>query len=340
MREEPGSLIFNVIYVRNTVEKLLPFVLSLADYSEFRFRLVSNGCKDEEEALLARCAARHSQLEYVSLNTSRVLLHGDALQQLFCTTDQEFFALIDSDIFARGRFFQDLAHQLDTHDACFSGLPYWHRPSDLCMPVEFDIMGGRYVYDHKGLCLGVSYCAIYRRRALAEVIQQHQLTFIRRTWSQVPVAFQAILRELELKKVLYDTGKLLNIALAYHQRSSALIRDSSLVHIGAISIRSTVRHRPQTRLRAWTKRVLPDAMVDWIRKSLLVDRRVSSAERIDMLQLAERRRLADEYLTWLLEDGGPLEGGPIADLAPQHKQELIRIGVALLDVKACYPALP
>ena len=48
---------FNVIYVPGTVRTLFDFARSLADFSDFHFRLVSNACSDDEEAFLAERAA-------------------------------------------------------------------------------------------------------------------------------------------------------------------------------------------------------------------------------------------------------------------------------------------
>ena len=91
-------------------------------------------------AFLAEKASRFPRLEFASLETKTILLHGEALQRLFRSDSADYFACIDSDIFARGPFLTDAQSLLAEHAALSTGLVAWMAPEESVMPRHFVFM--------------------------------------------------------------------------------------------------------------------------------------------------------------------------------------------------------
>ena len=204
---------FNVIYVPGTARALFDFARSLAEHSAYRFRLVSNACTADEEAFLAGepqpslgSSSARSRPRRCSLTARRCSGSSEV-------SARDTFACMDSDIFARGAFLTDAESLLGHHVALFSGLPMWQAPEERVMPGHFAFMSGRFSETDDGRCLGVSYCAIYRRAELETVMDRTGVTFHRRTWSELSREQRSLLAEMKLEKRSYDTVKLVNVML-------------------------------------------------------------------------------------------------------------------------------
>ena len=180
------TLIFNIIYVRGTVQPLLPMLSTLLAHSTCQYRMVSNACLPEEEALLQRYAAVEPQLHFYSLNTQKIASHHEAMHELLRLDDGPYFAMMDSDIFATAPFEEELLQALEQHKAVFTGLPIWHEHSDGVMPADFRIMGGRFYKAHNDMMLGMTYCAIYHKAPLQTFIQEQGINLASYTWSELP----------------------------------------------------------------------------------------------------------------------------------------------------------
>ena len=226
---------FDVIYLPGTVPTLFAFVRSLVDHSPYRFRLVSNACTPREEAFLAEQAARHPGLEFASLETQTILRHGEALQRLFRSEGADYFACIDSDIFARGPFLDRGAIVAGRARGLFTGLVAWMAPEESVMPARFVFMSGRFSHMDDGRCLGVSYCAIYRRAEVERVMGRTGVTFHARTWSELSPDHRALLSKMKVVMRRYDTIKLLNLMLGDSGSSLVVCPEPNLVHVGALS---------------------------------------------------------------------------------------------------------
>lgn len=319
---------FNVIYVPGTVRTLLDFVRSLAAHSPYRFRLVSNACSAEEETFLAEQAARHPQLDFVSLESKTILLHGEALQRLFRSQSAEYFACIDSDIFAHGPFLTEAQSLLAAHVAIFSGLPVWLAPEERVMPHDFVFMSGRFSETDDGRCLGVSYCAMYRRTELETVMGRTGVTFHSRHWSELSVELRGLLAQMQLQKRRYDTIKLVNLMLRQSGFSLLLCPEPNLVHVGALSSAAVRPSRVMDRIAGRIDEIYQSSWPGPVPRRRAVERRTTRA-------IFRRRRLVEDYVQHLLT-GGPVEGGPVALLPASVRQQLVEMGCELLALRRRY----
>jgi hypothetical protein len=316
---------FNIIYVPGTARALFDFARSLAEHSMYRFRLVSNACTAEEEAFLERNASTQPRLEFRSLEAKTVLPHGEALQRLFESESAGTFACMDSDIFARGAFLTDAQSLLSRHVALFSGLPSWQAPEERVMPRHFAFMSGRFSETDDGRCLGVSYCAMYRRAEIETVMDRTGVTFHRRKWSELSREQRSLLAEMKLEKRSYDTIKLVNLMLVQSSLSLGMCPDRNLVHVGALSnvaLRpSGIVGRIRARLREIVESNWPSAPP-----------RRSAFERETALRAFGRRRLVEDYFQHLLAGGSP-DGGPALLFRDDVRLQLIEMGRDFLALR-------
>ena len=68
-----AELQFNVIYTPGTVRYLTPFIASLLRWSDCRYRLVANGCSDDEVKLLSAVADLDDRLELLVMPEKRMV---------------------------------------------------------------------------------------------------------------------------------------------------------------------------------------------------------------------------------------------------------------------------
>lgn len=319
---------FSVIYVPGTVHTLFDFARSLAEHSPYRFRLVSNACTPEEEALLAERCSRQRRLEFASLESKSVLLHGEALQRLFKRESADYFAFIDSDIFARGPFLTEARSLLDLHAALFSGLPTWLAPEEHVMPAHFVSMGGRFSQTDEGRCLGVSYCAVYRRAELETVMGRTGVTFHSRRWWELSAEQRALLETMKLAKRKYDTAKLVNLMLGQSGFSLLMCPERNLVHLGGLS---NVVMRPSRLTGRIIGRIREIVQLNWPGP---VPRR-RAFERKTTLNVFKRRRLVEDYFQHLLA-GGAVDGGSARLFPASGRQQLVEIGREVVTLRRRY----
>lgn len=319
---------FNVLYVPGTVHPLFDFVRSLVEHSPYRFRLVSHACSAAEEAFLAEQALRHPRLEFASLETKTILLHGEALQRLFRKDSADYFACIDSDVFARGPFLTEAQSLLTEHVALFSGLPIWQAPDERVMPGHFVFMSGRFSQTDDGLCLGVSYCALYRRAELERVMGRSGVTFHSRQWSELSPEQRALLAKMKLEKRRYDTIKLVNLMLVQSGFSLVVCPERNLMHVGALS---SVSVRPSRVTGRIVGRIREIVQSNW---PGAVPRR-GAFERETTRNVFRRRRLVEAYFQHLLA-GGPPDGGPAPLFPASVRQQLVEMGREILALRRRY----
>lgn len=240
-----SELTFHITYVPGTVRHLRLFLLSLLQHSRScRFRLVSNGCSSAENAMLERLCEYDERLELVGVSRRRPLPHGQVLTLLQQRETSETFAFMDSDIFATGDFLSPILERAGRLDAFFSCPALWSTPEYETMGPEFQCLSGAYHQLDDGLCVGNSYFAIYDNECLRDCIRETGVTFNLYTWDQVPAGIRQILSRQGRRKVLYDTGKLLNVLLADRGHHSEFTRLPTLEHVGGIS-GSTLSEQPR-----------------------------------------------------------------------------------------------
>lgn len=320
---------FNVIYVPRTVRFLTPFVRSLVANSTYRFRLVANACSAAEEALLADEALRHANVEVSSLETPRVLSHGEALQRCFANESDDYFACVDSDIFARAPFLSGAQTLLADCAGVFCGRPCWLTEADTVMPDGFAFMSGRFSTTQSGQCLGTSYCMIYRRPELETVMARTGVTFHARSWFDLSSEQRASLSEMELAKRRYDTGKLVNLMLGRDGFSLAMSSEPNLVHVGALSSDAM---RPPDLVGRVARRIRES--IDEYRPAPVARR--GALERATAASMFARRQLVEAYVRHLLA-GGRVDDGLVLSFPLPVRQQMREMGAALLAVRDQIP---
>lgn len=298
------SLTFNIVYIRNTVELLLPLLKSLLENSECEFRLVSNNCSEEEQELLKSFVDTHPRTCFYSLKTSNTLLHHEVLHQLLELETAPYFAFMDSDIIATSNFDTKLLNALGSNDAVFSGLPIWHEIHEKKMPQNFKIMGGRFYQSHNDFLLGLSYIAIYQTDSLKNFINKFGIGFEKLYWRQIPENHQNTLAQSGLRKHLYDTAKVLNILWQNEGAKMTFIDMPELIHLGGVS-GSDNQENWFGKVRHDLNRVIPSFASSSIKSLLRVSDGISIRERIDIEKLVKKRRISGQIARQLLKGQTP-----------------------------------
>jgi len=278
----------NIIFVRGSVRTCLPFLRSLIHVTNLRLRLVANGCKPDEELLLERACEESERLEFHSLHSERTIEHGKALDQLLAIETSELFTFMDSDIFATAPVLMTDIEPLPGEVASSACLPVWHTEKDLCMPVSFQIMGGRYTSSATGHFLGCTYLASYRSDVLREVMAAWNLSFCRYRFKDLPADIRRKLDRMGLRKQLYDTAKVINIMLQHEGHKMSFRNVRGLLHVGGISAEAA-RPVDRTGLKRAIKSMLPLQLRNWINRRRLG---YDQIEARDMANLFDRRSRA------------------------------------------------
>ena len=254
------ELRFNIVYVPGSVRYLRLFALSLLDCADCSFRLVSNGCGPEEMRLLREFCGRNPRLEFLALPYARTVSHYRVLSYLQSQERSAYFCFMDSDVFATGEFLSELVDYLEQHVGVFSCAPAWCTAQDQILPARFQAMLGSHNRTDSGVCLGSSYFAIYDNRVLSRVIRSTGTGFGRYLWGDIPPAIRSELTEMGLQKLLYDTGKVLNLLLLNRGHQLCFKEGTGLKHLGGISFGivsgDTARERLRLRLRSYEERLI------------------------------------------------------------------------------------
>ncbi|MFC1791161.1 hypothetical protein ACFL0I_01685 [Gemmatimonadota bacterium] len=228
------EITFNLVYVGGAVRYLLPFVHTLVKHEpDCRFRLIANGCSQEEERRIESVCQQHGTLSFLSLDSPQVQGHGAVLAQLQKMEQSPYLAVMDSDIFAVGPFVERAISALEGRDALFSCRSIKTLPQEAIMPEGYRLMYGPYMESTHPRFLGGTYFAIYRNKPLSEFLRTAGIDFRNYWWEEVPVHHQATLKEMQLDVLFYDTGKLLNILMQHQGYDMGYEPLENLVHLGA-----------------------------------------------------------------------------------------------------------
>lgn len=237
--KSPSDLTFHIVYTPGSVKYLYLFLLSLLKWSDCSFRLVANGCKIDEVAILQTICRKNSRLELLALPFQTMVSHGTVLNYLISRSHERYFCFMDSDILATGEFLNDLVPHLSQYIGVFSASPFWCQDEEQVLSDHFPKMQGRHNKTAAGDCLGGTYFAIYHRKVISQLIQITNVGFERFWWSEIPSLYQRRLIQKGIKKEKYDTGKLLNFLLLEQGESLLFKNSSSLYHIGGVSAYNT-----------------------------------------------------------------------------------------------------
>ena len=230
------ELKFNIIYTTGTVTYLRLFAFSLLKWSDCSFRLVANGCSPEEKRLLKEFCRGNPRLEFLAIPNKTMMRHGQALSYLQKLERSETFCFMDSDILVTGDFMNEFTPYLGQYTGIFSGSPLWCLDEEqILLEIGSRVASGWQNRTDTGLCLGSSYFAIYDNRILTQFIQSTGIDFRIYRWQDIPVQWHSRIAELGLKKLGYDTGKVLNILLLAQGERLCFVESSTIQHIGGIS---------------------------------------------------------------------------------------------------------
>ncbi len=235
---DTANLQFNIIYTPKTVAYLAPLVQSLLRHTNCRYRLVANACPADERAELQRLAATDDRLEYLLASEHEMLEHGKVLDWLHDQCSDEYFCFMDSDIVATRSYMEQLGAYIEQCDVFSSGHPLWYAPEDVILPANFRRWQGSYYTSTDGKTLGFTYFAVYRNALLTRVRNRWNVGFAYAYWDQQPPEIKQTLNRIGLRKIDYDTGKLLmGLMLAEGARFSAG-ELQGMQHLGGVSARA------------------------------------------------------------------------------------------------------
>jgi hypothetical protein len=230
-----SELQFNIIYTPGTVRYLTPFVPTLLRWSDLSFRLVANGCTDEECELLQAICATDDRLELLIMPEKRMVPHGETLDFLHERTDADYFCFMDSDILATGPFLDDFRADLAEAEVFSSCLPLWHNLDDITIPSYFDHMHGIHAYAESGLTIACDYFVIYDNKAFTETRAATGVGLTVVGWDNIAPENQRAIKELGQQRKDYDSGKVLTMLMASRGARIRYRQSDNLKHIGGFT---------------------------------------------------------------------------------------------------------
>lgn len=238
-------MVIHIIYTPESVKYLAFFAKSLVYYSSYSYRLVANGCSSADlQQLTNLCQENPEQLSLEVIPTETVLTHGQVLNRLAMSNREPYFCFMDSDIFAIAPL-PDIEALMNKHSlsAMFSAMPIWVKQGEETMLDDFSEMIGTFNRTERDVCIGSTYFAIYNNEHLKRVMRDFELGFDELFFDQLAAPIRQLLTSMDLNKRLYDTGKLINIALFHQGYKLMNIPLLQLCHIGGTSFTVKTQHR-------------------------------------------------------------------------------------------------
>lgn len=234
-----NSLVFNVVWTGDVFPYLRFFVESLLAKSEARFRYIANGCTPSSIKAMQSVQSKSPEriVEVVDVSPDAMVAHGVALDAVYPYDDgSEFFAFVDTDIWARAPFVSDLFDDLLSGgpvDAVTSGQEVWTESN--VVPDNHPGVGGRHFYRSDGYVYGSPHLAVYRRRALDRTFADWGVGFGAASQASIPEhAWDALVAEGH-DYLVYDTAKIVNILLQTSGFKLEHREHDDLLHIGGLS---------------------------------------------------------------------------------------------------------
>ncbi len=245
----------NIVYVRGTVGRLLPYFETLLEYTDFDFTLVSNGCTRAEQHSLASAGGSGDRVHLRIESTDETLDHGEVLDRLLVDETSPYFCFMDSDVLASGPMSFGELLPTDDEAATCSCLPIWHRQRDTIMPDDFEIADGRFLRTERGDFIGCTYAAAYRTDELRGVLDRWDIRLEQSTWDTLSLDARAELERRGFKCRVYDTAKVANLLLQSPDRPMVFRTIPTLVHVGGQSglVSSGATMRARLRQLVWSR---------------------------------------------------------------------------------------
>jgi hypothetical protein len=230
------DLVFNVVWTGSSFTYLYPFVSSLIDHSEARFRFVANDCPPDQIARMEAYAEVRPDrvVDVLDVSPDAMIRHGLALDAVLAARDDgPWFSLIDPDIMASGPFLGGFLDVLAVDDAVTSGTEVWS--DDNYMPEDKIGLAGEYFFRRSdGYVYGSPHLAIYDRAALDETLGRWHVGF-GSAGDDIPAAARSRLAEAGHEYWVYDTGKVVNILYQEDGRTLRHLEERSLLHVGGVT---------------------------------------------------------------------------------------------------------
>ena len=203
---------------------------------------------------------------------------------------------------------------------------------------DLDIMGGRFLKNASGALLGVSYFSVYRQEALKEVMTASGLSFAKARWHELSESHQAWLSERDMRKQLYDTGKLINLRM--QERTALTYLELPLVHIGAISGWAWQNQSRLHRLLRPLVNRLPIPVQSLIRRLRVSPYKVLTAdEQHELAQLTLRRQAAQKFLRHLAGNDPENAARAIRHLPEETRNKIELLGRKVVEIRRSYPCV-
>lgn len=232
---QTADLTFHIIFSPRTARYLTPFIASLLKWSDCRYRIVANACTPDEVALLEQLCADEERLEFLMFSETELIEHGKTLSWLQKRCTDPYFCFMDSDIIATGPFMDQVGARLEHCDVLCSGAPIWHAPEDLIVPTAFRRIQGSHLETDTGQCVASSYYVIFDNAKLNAALAVDGVDFPIAHFEDLPGSVQDTLRNVQLKKIDYDTCKIIVGQMIEQGAKFEYLWLDNLIHIGGFS---------------------------------------------------------------------------------------------------------
>lgn len=281
---------FYIIYTPGTIRLLMGLVFSLLRWSNAEFTLVSNGNSEEEQNQLQRLCDSNDRLHYYSLDSTTVMSHGAALNVLQDQNTYQDFGFIDSDIYAIADFWTTPAN-FDDIDAACQFIP---APASFRLPEEIKSL--------KENRLGCSYFMRYDNEKISTLRSNTGVHFDKYQWQTMPKNIRDRLDEAGLKRLKYDTARVINAMLLADGENVVELTDTSLRHLGGVSRIRLQRQRSLRPLLESLIGIIPNRNLRTALINIALDRQqakfVTNVDQAD--DKRARKRLVNHYFYDLL----------------------------------------
>lgn len=229
------DVVFNVVWTGTAFDHLRFFVASQLDACDARYRFIANACPPEQIEAMEAFADQHPGrvVEVVEVARDRMIRHGEALDAVLATRDDgPWFALIDPDILARGRFLEPFLDALTTCEAVTSGKEVWSEHN--VRPAGHPGVNGEYFFDDDGFVFGSPHFAVYRREPLLRTLDRWGVGFAN-AGNDLPDPARQRLAAVDRDYWMYDTGKVANILFQADGNVLRHLESPDLLHVGGVS---------------------------------------------------------------------------------------------------------
>jgi hypothetical protein len=298
----PGdsAITFNVVFLRGSVARLLPFAQSLLKGSGVRVRLVANHCGPDEVELLRAAADADERVSFHTLRVGYPIEYGLALNELFETFTDPHFAIADSDVLASGDFMHGLWHEPRPNAVC-SAPPVWLAEEETVADPGVRFLSGRVRFLSDGTHIGSSWVAIYERAAIEPLWRRLPRGFAFHQRYLLPRDLREALSERGWRFRMYDTCRLLNFELIRAGGTLEHRLVPELHHVGSFSARPIEGMGPLARGFArliWSRDRVPTRIANII--ALRLHAR-SQRRDPEFLRMDARRRTVRAHVSAVLD---------------------------------------